>query len=125
MILYVLLCGKLPFDDDFVPSLFRKIKAGVYTVPEHLSRDAAGLIAGMLHINPLKRTTTDDIRKHPWFVVDMPPDLFLDDAEILKNNDFDPDVITEICAVRAGERKRSPTAKSQAIAHTRPLVFAR
>lgn len=25
VILYVLLCGKLPFDDDFIPSLFKKI----------------------------------------------------------------------------------------------------
>lgn len=26
VILYALLCGRLPFDDDYIPTLFRKIK---------------------------------------------------------------------------------------------------
>jgi len=97
VILYVLLCGKLPFDDDFVPSLFRKIKRGVYAVPDFLSKDVVGLIAGMLTVDPLRRITIADIRVHPWFVIDMLPDLFLDDAEILKSRDYEPDVINEIC----------------------------
>lgn len=29
MILYVMLCGRLPFDDEYIPSLFRKIN-GMY-----------------------------------------------------------------------------------------------
>ncbi|KAJ3616913.1 hypothetical protein Zmor_008950 [Zophobas morio] len=28
VILYALLCGKLPFDDEYIPSLFKKIKKG-------------------------------------------------------------------------------------------------
>jgi len=28
VIMYVLLCGKLPFDDDHIPSLFKKIESG-------------------------------------------------------------------------------------------------
>jgi carbon catabolite-derepressing protein kinase len=27
VIMYVLLCGKLPFDDDHIPSLFKKIES--------------------------------------------------------------------------------------------------
>ena len=33
VILYALLCGSLPFDDESIPKLFKKIKAGVYTLP--------------------------------------------------------------------------------------------
>ncbi len=40
MILYALLCGSLPFDDENIPNLFRKIKAGMYSLPSHLSPGA-------------------------------------------------------------------------------------
>ena len=32
VILYVMLCGRLPFDDDYVPSLFVKISKGIYSL---------------------------------------------------------------------------------------------
>ena len=37
VILYALLCGSLPFDDENIPNLFKKIKGGVYQLPTHLS----------------------------------------------------------------------------------------
>jgi serine/threonine protein kinase len=37
VILYALLCGSLPFDDENIPNLFKKIKGGVYNLPSHLS----------------------------------------------------------------------------------------
>jgi 5'-AMP-activated protein kinase catalytic alpha subunit len=33
VILYALVCGSLPFDDDNVTALFRKIRGGLYTLP--------------------------------------------------------------------------------------------
>lgn len=33
VIMYVLLCGKLPFDDDHIPSLFKKIESELYISP--------------------------------------------------------------------------------------------
>jgi 5'-AMP-activated protein kinase catalytic alpha subunit len=35
---YALVCGSLPFDDDNVTALFRKIRGGLYTLPGHLSQ---------------------------------------------------------------------------------------
>ena len=32
VIMYVLLCGKLPFDDDHIPSLFKKIESELYLI---------------------------------------------------------------------------------------------
>ena len=32
VILYALLCGTLPFDDESIPNLFKKIKSGWYCV---------------------------------------------------------------------------------------------
>lgn len=37
VILYALLCGTLPFDDEHIPTLFKKIKAGYFHLPETLS----------------------------------------------------------------------------------------
>ncbi|KAL3252364.1 hypothetical protein MRX96_017682 [Rhipicephalus microplus] len=38
VILYALLCGTLPFDDEHVPTLFRKIKSGIFPIPDYLNK---------------------------------------------------------------------------------------
>jgi serine/threonine protein kinase len=40
VILYALLCGCLPFDDSNVRTLYDKIQAGIYRVPQHLTKGA-------------------------------------------------------------------------------------
>lgn len=65
MILYALLCGTLPFDDEHVPTLFKKIRGGVFYMPEYLTRSVASLLMLMLQVDPLKRATIKDIRYQP------------------------------------------------------------
>jgi len=72
VILYALLCGSLPFDDENIPNLFKKIKGGVYTLPSHLSEGSRDLIPRMLVVDPLKRITIPEIRQHPWFLTALP-----------------------------------------------------
>mmetsp|Transcript_6744 Transcript_6744/g.18099 ORF Transcript_6744/g.18099 Transcript_6744/m.18099 type:complete len:464 (+) Transcript_6744:258-1649(+) len=72
VILYALLCGTLPFDDENIPYLFKKIKGGLYTMPSYLSSSARDLISKLLVTDPLRRLTIDGIRKHPWFAVNLP-----------------------------------------------------
>lgn len=62
VILYALLCGTLPFDDEHVPTLFRKIKSGVFPIPEHLNKSVVGLLHHMLQVDPMKRATMEDIK---------------------------------------------------------------
>lgn len=76
VILYAMLCGTLPFDDQHVPTLFAKIKSGQYTVPYSMERSAADLISSMLQVNPLKRADVKAIVGHIWFKVDLPYYLF-------------------------------------------------
>eukprot|EP00850_Spirogloea_muscicola_P000258 SM000001S04660 [mRNA] locus=s1:1508596:1511928:- [translate_table: standard] len=64
VILYALLCGSLPFDDEQIPNLFKKIKGGIYTLPSHLSPGARDLIPRMLLVDPMKR--------HQWFQAHLP-----------------------------------------------------
>lgn len=72
VILYALLCGSLPFDDENIPNLFKKIKGGIYTLPGHLSLGARDLIHRMLVVDPMKRVTIPEIRQHNWFQAKLP-----------------------------------------------------
>lgn len=72
VIVYALLCGTLPFDDESIPYLFKKIKGGIYTLPSYLSDTSRDLISKMLITDPLKRISIAEIRKHPWFLKDLP-----------------------------------------------------
>ncbi|XP_052685499.1 5'-AMP-activated protein kinase catalytic subunit alpha-2-like isoform X14 [Crassostrea angulata] len=96
VILYALLCGTLPFDDEHVPTLFRKIKSGIFAVPDYLNKEVVSLLCLMLQVDPLKRATIAQIRDHDWFQKDLPTYLFPSpqdqDASIVEM-----DVIREIC----------------------------
>lgn len=72
VILYVMLCGRLPFDDDSIPTLFMKINKGIYTLPPYLSPEAKHLLSSMLVVDPMKRITIAEIQQLPWFQKDLP-----------------------------------------------------
>ncbi|KAF4550516.1 Sucrose non-fermenting protein kinase-like protein [Elsinoe fawcettii] len=72
VILYVLLTGRLPFDDEYIPALFKKIQQGTYNAPTYISKEAARLIKRMLQVNPVLRITVQEIRQDPWFTKDLP-----------------------------------------------------
>ncbi|KAJ7664903.1 CAMK/CAMKL/AMPK protein kinase [Mycena rosella] len=72
IILYVLLCGKLPFEDEVIGSLFEKIAHVRYDAPTHLSPNAQNLIKSMLVADPTKRITVPQIMQHPFVTVKLP-----------------------------------------------------
>ncbi|KAJ2747681.1 Protein kinase [Coemansia sp. BCRC 34301] len=72
VILYVMMCGRLPFDDDHIPALFKKITSGVFTMPGYLSQGARAVLSGLLQVDPLKRMTLAQCRQHAWFTTDLP-----------------------------------------------------
>ena len=71
VILYVLLVGRLPFDDDFIPTLFKKISAGAFHMPSYLPPGAKHLINKMLKVNPVSRISIQEIRQDKWFNEDL------------------------------------------------------
>ncbi|CAO3679618.1 unnamed protein product [Umbelopsis ramanniana] len=66
IVLYVLVCGKVPFDDQSMPALHAKIKRGVVDYPGYLSTDCKNLLSRMLVTNPSHRATISEIVMHPW-----------------------------------------------------------
>ncbi|XP_017870211.1 5'-AMP-activated protein kinase catalytic subunit alpha-2 [Drosophila mojavensis] len=96
VILYALLCGTLPFDDEHVPSLFRKIKSGIFPIPEYLNKQVVNLVCQMLQVDPLKRATIEEIKKHEWFQKDLPAYLFPSSIE-QDSNVIDTYAVAEVC----------------------------
>lgn len=72
VILYVMLCGRLPFDDESIPELFKKISLGQYHIPDYVSPGARALLKKMLVVDPLQRITVTGIMEDPWFKENLP-----------------------------------------------------
>eukprot|EP01006_Ploeotia_vitrea_P055583 TRINITY_DN68013_c7_g1_i1.p1 TRINITY_DN68013_c7_g1~~TRINITY_DN68013_c7_g1_i1.p1 ORF type:complete len:678 (+),score=340.85 TRINITY_DN68013_c7_g1_i1:41-2074(+) len=97
VILYAILCGSLPFDDENIRILFRKINNGVYSIPSYISDDARDLIQKMLVVDPMKRITIAQIRQHRWFLADLPQYLSLSaEQRIEETQVIDDDVLKRV-----------------------------
>ncbi|GMR45168.1 hypothetical protein PMAYCL1PPCAC_15363, partial [Pristionchus mayeri] len=66
VLLYALLCGTLPFEDDNMQGLYRKIMRGSYPVPDHLTPCSRQLLSRMLQVDPGQRITVKELLDHPW-----------------------------------------------------------
>ncbi|OBZ78190.1 Serine/threonine-protein kinase MARK2 [Grifola frondosa] len=69
VILYTLLTGTLPFDDDDESIMKDKVIKGEYEDPEWLSQESRDLLRDILQTDPTKRLTIAQILEHPWFTI--------------------------------------------------------
>ncbi|KAL9993999.1 putative protein kinase CAMK-CAMKL-CHK1 family [Helianthus debilis subsp. tardiflorus] len=67
VILYVLLAGFLPFQDENVMHMYKKIFKAEYEYPPWFSADARRLISKILIVDPSRRITIPAIMRSPWF----------------------------------------------------------
>lgn len=75
VVLYVMLAGRLPFEDRNMNMLLGKIQRGEYQMIRHISDSAKDIISRMLIVDPRKRIPMKDIIAHPWFQVDWDASL--------------------------------------------------
>lgn len=66
VVLYVLVCGKVPFDDPVVSVLHEKIKKGHVEYPSFISKECVSLLSRMLVVDPSRRATLLEVIQHPW-----------------------------------------------------------
>ena len=78
VVLFAMVCGYLPFEDDDNEKIYRKVVIGKYDIPKRLSKNCKDLIQKILEVNPKKRIKLDDIKNHP----------FLKEAYIKYNNEL-------------------------------------
>jgi serine/threonine protein kinase len=67
VVLYVMLLGYLPFDNDLHDALRVKIKHANFTIPGNtISPEAEDLIRKILVVDPLKRPSLQQMIEHEW-----------------------------------------------------------
>ena len=70
VVLYILLCGRPPFNSKSNREVLERTAKGVYKISggewDAISPDAKDLVQRMLQSNPLERITTAQILAHPW-----------------------------------------------------------
>lgn len=72
VVLYVLVCGSLPFDGPTLHALRNVVIEGKFRIPYFMSQDCEHLIRHMLVVEPEKRLTLSQIARHRW-LSDTPP----------------------------------------------------
>ena len=64
--LFAMVCGFLPFEHTSTNVLYKKIIAGAYVSPPHLSRECKDVMRRLLTTEPKKRWEIPQILAHPW-----------------------------------------------------------
>ncbi|XP_034106130.1 serine/threonine-protein kinase BRSK1 isoform X1 [Drosophila nasuta] len=113
VILYALLVGALPFDDDNLRQLLEKVKRGVFHIPHFVPPDCQSLLRGMIEVNPDRRLTLAEINRHPWVTAGGKGELELElpMMEVVQThviptaNAVDPDVLNAICSLGCFKEK--------------------
>ncbi|KAK9738297.1 Protein kinase domain [Popillia japonica] len=75
VVLYVLVCGALPFDGCSLPALRDRVLSGRFRIPYFMSSDCESLIRKMLVLEPSKRYCVAQIKRHRWMQIEVPQSL--------------------------------------------------
>ena len=70
IVLYSMLVGTLPFDDQELNALYDQIKIGTFYIPSTLSLEAIDFLKKILQVEPNKRMNLFQIKEHPWFNIE-------------------------------------------------------
>ncbi|KAJ1800278.1 Serine/threonine-protein kinase, partial [Coemansia sp. RSA 2399] len=101
VVLYVLVCGKVPFDDQSMPALHAKIKRGHVEYPAWLSPECKHLLSRLLVVTPQRRATMGEAVRHPWMCKGYPDSQLVNSylperMPLVSREQIDRDVVHEM-----------------------------
>lgn len=70
IILFLLLTGNLPFQNEDMTQLYEQINRCKVDYPSWMPSQARDLISHLLEKDPEKRYSLEQVKAHPWFLVD-------------------------------------------------------
>lgn len=88
VVLYVLVCGYLPFEAQVFNALRAQIISGSYKTPFFLSADCKNLIDSMLTLDPEKRIKMTEIINHRWLQCENDLSLITSNISSDMNNEY-------------------------------------
>ncbi|XP_049328394.1 maternal embryonic leucine zipper kinase isoform X2 [Astyanax mexicanus] len=103
VLLFALLCGYLPFDDDNCMVLYRKITRGHYDNPRWLSPGSVLLLNQMMQVEPKRRLSVRQLLDHPWVMKDYSSPVEWHTTRPLGH--IDEDCITEMAVALKRSKK--------------------
>ena len=68
IIIFAMICGYLPFEDPNNEILFQKIMKCKVDYPDYLSDDVLDIMNKIIVIDPNKRITIEQIKRHPFYL---------------------------------------------------------
>lgn len=88
VVLYVLLAGYLPFQEENVMRMYRKVFKAEYDFPRWFSPDAKKLVSKLLVADPEKRISIPEIMSNSWFQKGFtrPVGISIEEQESEKND---------------------------------------
>ncbi|KAL3311974.1 secondary alcohol dehydrogenase (SADH1) [Cichlidogyrus casuarinus] len=108
VILYALLVGALPFDDDNLRNLLEKVKKGSFYIPSFVPNECQSLLRAMIEVDPSRRYTLSQVLEHPWVLADQEVPLTqelhmsqaVQTAVIPSRTDVDPDIFATMTSLQ-------------------------
>ncbi|GAB1604852.1 serine/threonine-protein kinase SIK3-like isoform X1 [Argonauta hians] len=76
VVLYVLVCGALPFDGSTLQTLRARVLNGKFNIPFFMSTECENLIGQMLVVDPVKRISIEQVINHRWMKIGGPDKVF-------------------------------------------------
>ncbi|OMJ28306.1 Fatty acyl-CoA synthetase and RNA processing-associated kinase 1 [Smittium culicis] len=126
VILYAMLAGYLPFDDDpsnpegdNINQLYKYILSTQLNFPDHISQSASSLLKRMLVSNPAQRATMAEIRSHEWL---EPYSHFFKDIEAEESHKISISDLPNLPKAESSSSQASDISRSQKT--TSPHTFS-
>ena len=96
VVLYCMLVGKLPFDDEDIKVLYYNIKCANYYMPPFLSDISQDILKRILTTNPKRRISLEELKNHPFFLIGERIPLLKGLLIGVENIPVDMEIINEI-----------------------------
>ncbi|CAM0882610.1 unnamed protein product [Alopecurus aequalis] len=94
VILFVLMAGYLPFHDQNLMAMYRKIYKGEFRCPRWFSKDLTSLIMRFLDTNPSTRITLPEVMESRWFKKGFRPvKFYIEDDQLYNMIDAENDML--------------------------------
>ncbi|XP_052616215.1 serine/threonine-protein kinase SIK2 isoform X4 [Peromyscus californicus insignis] len=127
VVLYVLVCGALPFDGPTLPILRQRVLEGRFRIPYFMSEECEHLIRRMLVLDPSKRLSIAQIKEHKWMLIEVPvqrPILYPQEQENEPSiGEFNEQVLRLMHSLGIDQQKTIESLQNKSYNHFAAIYF--